>query len=468
MSPEAQRRTELNYVARQAWIGFWHSCMRGVGGQSILPYDGESVTRILDRKDNKEPEKPKVLTKGELMRRIAQEDDYLQFRKASSLAQQLDGDDLIGDITLTDVMEGLDDYFKFFRQLKQVHPQAYEYFSKVGAPIASGTKIWTGILRNDAPISNPANLPSYFGVYLVRSKEERDDAVRKRICYADFALFEKRRKNIAVPSAWKYTIYQQFEVYFDRDSELDHIRPGPAKSNWFIGIEPNGTVRMLPMKLTRDQKLKDGTVIRHNDFMVPPVMQEIAMDMKDKLKADGIIIDKDLTVDEMTAKRFAIFRSFADAALSGIQIIIQRGKEVARFGLPLSHARNFFQDRDRDVNSNRRNALLHYVVGHKRITTYGNIVNVGEHLRGKRHFTWHGQDITITVPGLHHTSPESFNVESIHDEDTMPRPLGKTYALEEVGDIMHDNMQNAPNVKFRRGQPTISYNTHYLGNTKAN
>ena len=44
-------RIAINRAANQAWVGFWHSCMRDTGGTSCLPLDEAVVEQALNGHD---------------------------------------------------------------------------------------------------------------------------------------------------------------------------------------------------------------------------------------------------------------------------------------------------------------------------------------------------------------------------------------------------------------------------------
>jgi hypothetical protein len=89
------------------------------------------------------------------------------------------------------------------------------------------------------------------------------------------------------------------------------------------------------------------------------------------------------------------------------------------------------------------------------------MVTVGEHLRGARRFRWRDYDITVSAPGIHHPVPEALVAEPMTDDDILPMsekgiPLGK------VGKMMQRETETIRRIPFRRGLPTVSYQTPRL------
>ena len=447
---EAQERIEINRAAEHAWIGFWQSCLREAGGTSRLSFDGGLVGRALN---GHPPPTMVVPLMGDTPPDLAGAPP-VEHKGKSDWAKQLEGDERVSAITLSDVLLGLEDYFKVFRQMKKVNPDAYEYFSRVGAPLCfENTAIWKENITPDAigrPVVNPADLPAYFGIFMTRTRERaRTDMIEDKPSFLDFQLYEKRRRNIAVVSPWKWTIYDHQEFHLDRDIwTKEERRKFPAIGNWafhyYIGVGKTGEVQALPMHMSRWQSLRSGGVIPHSQFHVPPGLTEMA--------------GAKLTVDQFVAVWFATIRAFAASALSGVQLSVRRGNEVARFGIPLGYVRSFFRDRDRE--GARRRPLMH-LVGEYQYQRGDRGIVVGEHLRGARQFTWRDYHLTISAPGIHHAAPEAMRAEVLTDEDILPLPKG-VITIGEAAQFMQHEMEAAPHVPFRRGVPTKQYRPVHL------
>ena len=354
---------------------------------------------------------------------------------------------------MRDVLIGLDDYFRIFRQMKKVNPHAYAYFSRVGAPLCfETTAIWQRVLDNpDAAVVNVQDMPAYFGVFMVRSKETaRADVIQDRPGFLDFHLYEKRRKNIAVVSPWKWTtLYDHQEYCLDRNIFTKaERRKFPQVGNWgfhyFIGVGADGRVSALPMQMGRYQTLRNGEQVHHSSFVVPPGLKGLAGDK--------------VTVDQYTTLMFAAVRAFAASSLSGVQLSVRKGNEVARFGIPITAVGQFFRDRERE--GARRRALLHFV-GEYSYQRGDRTITVGEHLRGARRFTWRDHDIILSAPGIHHPAPEALTSELLEDDDILPIP-DNAVTLTDTADRMQKVIERSPRVPFRKGEPTVRYRETHL------
>ena len=428
----------LQHAARQAWVGLWHGLMRDAGGVSRLPFDATVVADALAPKYDRVRFPP------------------VPHRGVSEWARQLEGDERISGITLAEVIVGLDDYFRIFRQIRKHHRPAYEYFSRVGVPLCfDNMSVLTRHILPPAAVVDAADLPSYIGVFMTRDREQARAAVMdQRPAFLDFQLYEKRRRNMRVVSPWKWTLYDHAEFALDRDVFTKaERRRFPEAGEWgfhyYIGIDARGVVSALPMQMTSGQTLKSGDVVHHNRFVVPPGLSDMSRKMK-----DGYV-----GVDGYVAAQFAAIRAFAASALSGVQLSVRRGDEVARFGIPLAYVRSFFRDRERE--GSRRRPLLHLVAGYE--YERGNRrVAVGEHLRGARRFAWRGHDILITAPGLHHAAPETLTAELLTDEDILPLPRD-VVSVSDVAADMRTAIDTSPPVRFRRGEPSRRYRLANMG-----
>lgn len=431
---DAAARAELVTAASQAWVGFWHSCMRDAGGVSRLPYDPAPVTDALKRAWPYDvPRPPPVPHKGK-----------------SAWARSLEGDERISGITLGEVLVGLEDYFKIFRQLRKTHSSAYDYFSRVGVPLCFDSMTVLRRSITEQSVVDHENLPSCIGVFMTRSREDaREMVMSDKPAFLDFQLYEKRRRNIVVAAPWKWTLYDHTEISFARDVFTKaERRRFPAAGEWgfhyYIGIDRDGRVAALPMKMSTRQPLRNGGSVHHGHFMVPPALK----DMGGSRGVDGYV-----------AAHFAAVRAFAASAMSGVQMSVRRGDEVARFGIPLAYVRSFFRDRERE--GMRRKPLLH-LVGSYQYERGDRTVTVGEHLRGARRFAWRGHDIHVTAPGITHAAPEALSAELLTDEDVLPIPRD-TITAAELATRMQQRITGGAAVHFRRGMPVTTYPQPSLG-----
>jgi hypothetical protein len=360
-------------------------------------------------------------------------------------AKELLGDERNLDITLDEILEGLDNYFQLFIKLRRMDPHIYGYFNTVGTPIITRNgKIWIDSLER-ATIPNADKLPSMFGSFHVESNEEyRRKILNKEDTCFDFTYFEKITSNYATIAPLGTTIFRHNHISLDRGNTFSKQEKrkypwvnGIWGAAWLVGVLPDGTVKALPQHLTHSQQLPSGDMIYHSAFEIPPGL-----------------CDKELGGDPHTLVR----RSFIGMAvltatlLAGLQVTIRRGGLGIRIGIPIGHAKNFFADRERD--GDRRRPILHLRPAHHRHLASGKIVTVGDHLAGQRFFNWRGYEVMVAAPGIHHGTMESFH-HSVWtgDEEEAPMPE-KTIPIDKAVKKIADTMWwNPPQqARFQRGK----------------
>lgn len=375
----------------------------------------------------------------------------------SDWAKRLMGDKRNHTITLQDILDGIEDYFEIFDNMRRIDPDAYSFFSRVGAPIITrNIGIWEDDFLNPK-FSNAAKFPSYFGAFFPETKDEyRDGIVNDRSRMMSFNYFLKS-KNPATIAPHGTAIYAHHQVFLKRDglSKAELARFPYAKRDWsmwwYLGILPDGSVRALPHHMQHSQRLPSGDYVRHSAFHIPPGIAQI---------------DKEGDPHRHVKLSFAAVVGFTAAAMAGVQVSVKRGRTAARFGVPITMARRFFADRDASDGARRR-PILHLRAQHERRLPDGRLSLVGEHLSGQRQFAWRGFDVTIGVPGIDFPSPEGFDVplyETEEDGRTLDRlPEGDTLSMRDtigsaaVGDLMAGKIWANGRTRFKRGKPETTY-----------
>lgn len=448
-----------------AWRHFWSGHLARQGGVSLLKLDPlePSVVALLRPQQLSLPMPMPAIPKPAKPRRNGAAArprpraklNGSNFGPISDWAQGLVGDGRIDDITLDDVLDGIDDYFAIFAQMRRIDPGAYAYFSKVGVPLVfhRATKIYARDLET-VRIPRAAALPSFFGAFIPRSKDVyRKDIFEDRPSLADFIYFLKP-KNHATVAPRGTTIFTHHEIILDRKAltpeelkQYPYMR-GHRANYWYAGVLPTGEVRALPCHTTHHQRLPSGDSVHHSSFQIPPSLTAWT-----KLKDPH----------DFARIEFVLALAFTISALTGVQVIIRKGKQSARFGIPLAKAKSFFRDRDA---TGRRRPIMHLRLGHDRRLANGRVITVGEHLSGERAFSWRGYDITLGVPGIHYPSPEGFTgplyVQDDPDAPLTPEEIANTVPVSRVGNLFQEIIQQGRRPPFRRGQPSRTYSNSTL------
>lgn len=455
----------MNLTAAQttnAWRHWWADHMRAAGGTSRLPLEpiDFSLAEFREgrndlkegRNDLKKSELPLANRKqrrqtAHAARRAARSD--WQPPEMAEWAMELLPSGRNRDITLEDLLEGLDDYFELFDKLRRVAPDAYNYFATVGTPVTlRNTKIYASEI-NRVRITNAESLPSIMGAFVSRAKADyRTDIIEDRGTFFDFELFEKLTRNyatVAPPGTviYRHSMFSLGRAAFSR-AELKKYPEarGQWGVSWLIGILPDGSLKALPCQMTVRQQLPSGATVRHSGMMVPPGLAELK---------NGPDVHVRLVFNAVLA--------FTTSALSGVQVTMRRRGISLRVGLPIENMRTFFGDREPGAERGRRNQILHLAHPHRRRLANGKEIIVREHLRGERFFRWHDCEITISVPGIHHVAIEGLAAPGITDEDwdfAEYDPAELTTA-QEVADRLSAEVWQRRKVKISHGRPVRVY-----------
>src|SRR5215203_164911 len=479
------------------WNHWWAVMMKDIGGQSLLhlvPLEPELIAAInapapvlvvpepepIDQSEPKSapmykpPKSSKPYSSARIRKprkKISQEEreERKTKREAARLADDIPladwaknimGDERISDITFQNMLDGIDNYFEIFDQLRRVDLGAYAYFSRVGAPlILDNLKVWRGDM--EAPrIPDPSVLPSFVGAFFASTRDEYRKAILEEKAFVELNYFHKA-KNFATAAAPGTTVYLHHMVGLKRDnlfSKEEYKKFPEAKHNygvWFpLGVGKDGVIKALPCHMQHHQRLPRGGTVHHSSFEIPEGVAEMG-------KGDA---------HEAARKLFIMTIVATASVVSGLQITIQKGKTTARFGIPISHAKTFFADRLPEyTDSGRKKSILHLRLPTYRIKKDGSLVRVGEHLRGERDFVWRGYRITVGVPGIHYPSPEGLDADIYLDpkKDSDALPLDNAKELIPVGSGRMMNKYDkivwgGKKVPFRRGEPTRTYSDSVL------
>lgn len=407
--------------------------------------------------------RPPTLEKAESKReaKVARDIERVTRLPVSDWAKQIVGDPRIQSITLRDILDGIEDYFEIFGQLKKVNPAAYRYFSRVGAPIIfRNTMIWRDHMLS-LRAGNPELLPSYFGAFFAQTRDEyREHIESDEGSFLEFQMFEKPRNHGTV-AALGSTVFAHHLVSLKRNAfSKQELRRLPHVAHnwmawWYVGVAPDGQVRALPHRMSRYQPLPRGGGVHHSSFQIPPGLYDFGKELKYDHEPTATV---DHSPHAYVRFMFNAVVAFTASAVSGVQVTVKKGKRRARFGVPVSALRGFFADRDLADGRSRRRAILHLRLGHDRHMADGRIIQVGEHLSGERFFSWRGYEITVGVPGIHYPSPESYAAPILiaGDPDApLPDDVDRDdlVPVQKVADTMGGLMQSRERAPIRRGQP---------------
>ena len=454
--------------AGQAWLRLWVG-LYGSGSRLagyVVPEQGihrptispprarplSDTAHLRARPAAAQAPRAKPLNRSE--RKIERDVQRIARLPTSEWAKRIVGDERIAGITLQDILEGIEDYFEIFDQLRRVNKDAYDYFSRVGAPIVlRNTMAWASQCEA-MTVANPAMLPSYFGLFITRTRDQvREAIIDDKPSPYDFHLFEKP-KNFATAAPFGTTVFTHQIIALKRNAfspeELKH-HPSARHSWgmwWYLGIGHDGQVRALPQRMQRRQELPNGGYVHHSAFEIPPGLYELGREKNNPHR--------------FVRSAFNVGVAFAVSGLAGIQVTVKKGRQAARFGIPISALKGFFADRDRNGRI-RKKPILHLRLGHERHLGDGRIIQVGEHLSGERFFSWRGYDIAVGIPGIHSAAPEGIAdaLYVVGDPDApLPPdapPLTDMASLKWLGKKVRNHTWTDQRNPIRRSAPTFHY-----------
>jgi hypothetical protein len=294
------------------------------------------------------------------------------------------------------LLDDLDRYFKSLRLFKRHDSASYALFSKIGAPLVGRD---TGLLfaPTDAKLEPywHRHRPAFGAVFLGGSKEEKADWCGVDLVY--FKKFNNRHEVTVIPNS-RAELYEVGVFYKQAKKDFAYA------TYFFVYVSDDGEMFPAPMKKSEAIRLpKKGGVIHRSVWQhgLPDAL------LTDWRKHEG---QEHATAADVAKCFFALAANYTVLSAGGLQIRAKRGSAVALFNIDMLRTPYFFKDRERTVTVNGNSKkIFHIVRTHKRRLKNGTERFVKTHFRGERKFTWNGHEITITMPGKHHTPLQEFN-----------------------------------------------------------
>jgi hypothetical protein len=270
--------------------------------------------------------------------------------------------------------------------------------------------------------------PAMGMVHITDTKKDDGDNL-----HASFLSFKKIKRRPGVETCTDADIYE-IALYF-RDYEFakivgdkkleryrrafirkygDKNKGAILRMGFYASLDGNCKIRVLK---EFDRELRGHRRdIPSCKWKLPPWIEDYA-----KYKNTSII--------DAASEIFRIVAGSIEHAASGVQVRAKRDGISAIFNMDMLRTPYFFKDRDKTVNVNgRTKRIFHITRAHRRITAAGNEVYVKSHFRGERRFTWNGYQITISMPGLHHSILQRMGFSAFDTEDKEIRGEDILYA----------------------------------------
>lgn len=278
---------------------------------------------------------------------------------------------IVGDSTLGNTLNRLDNTRRVLRKLKKADPDAGEFFAKVGAPLASQSMLIQNGMASPAFMNK---MPTYLGVFL--GCDTADKGQEKVNLSAIFAkkiagqsVIYKHLGRSAAVQPTNGQVYYVSVVYMI--GALMH------SASFAVSVLPDGSIR--PLKCLTATPCKPGFY---------------RMEWRHGAVAD-IARDNGDTIEGMAGSLFGLVSSAIPDKRS-IRVRAEKGRERIAFRIHRRAAPKFFSDRD--VADKQNNKIFHYRRGHYRWA--GKEIFVRPCYPGARQFSWNGWNINISIPGF--------------------------------------------------------------------
>lgn len=322
-------------------------------------------------------------------------------RRAAQSSEATDAE--AGLFTFRDtLLEKLKDYMFYVGRMKAVDRDAYDLYSKLGAILLPDG----AIIRRDNETLSPwfrDTTPAFGAVAMVsRAVEQRETKAADGRYVPRFMYF--RKFAAAPPHVEQFNggAYYIITVYFDWRSD-------PKKRGLPVEIPilvTDGHIRVLRHRLMQAQHINHrqgynrgySSSITHKRWGFHKIMHQWAA-------------ETDCTIQQVGERLFLeMANAFSEANASMIRVAASKDRLTATFGVDVTRTPAFFADREPVFDARGRKARIFHIV---RVHVRGDGAAVKTHFRGTRRFVWHGYDIHISVPGLHHADPKDFAMGSI-------------------------------------------------------
>lgn len=307
------------------------------------------------------------------------------------------------------ILDQLDRYFAVLKRMRRADPDAYDYFSRLGANMLPWRPETGWGLETKAEWLK--RLPSRGGVFTYHPKAEKDEIARDFAtpCAMYFAKYDPKKSPIGVERVGNGVVYV-VTIYWD---DLAHGSMG-VPTEFPVAVTPSGDVRVLRTLIKR-QTVRGK---RGQPFQIPTQRWGIS-DYYKRMAARHESSPNDYLL--RLFENLVIMHASATHG-SMTRVVAKRDGLASAFAVNIERTPYFFADRDVRVGV-RRKRIFHIVRGHERTLPDGRRQVVRTHFRGERSFNWNGYQIEISVPGWHAFNVGDVDVSAVTSE--LPLPDGE-------------------------------------------
>lgn len=301
--------------------------------------------------------------------------------------------------TLDGLLQALDIYHKDLAQLRTRDPKTYRFYRHIGGQILPRSMLFEIAENPTATAFRPS-----FGMIQFLGDESDDDMITPSL------LYYRKFANLPYVEPTNGELYEVTMYYRDRK------RPNFSAFVTFHVSFGDGQTRLLRERHIVPQRLPRGGVIHHHYWKHPTVLKDMVEDQKNHCP------NIKETPEDLALRLFRVTLNSTINASDGLLVLAAKDGIVARFSVDMLRTPYFFRDREKTITKNgKTRKIFHIARTHKRRLADGKEIYVKSHFRGERKFAWNGYEITITMPGLHHTPLEWFDAAAhVFDRDIHP------------------------------------------------
>ena len=327
-----------------------------------------------------------------------------------------------------DLLGSLDDYFNVMALMKKIAPEEYNYFNKIGMPVADMKNMFFDIDYN--PHMRKGEYPSYFGMHFNLGQIARrggevfylDPETGEELIHPAIMTFQKVRyiPNVQFSNA---TIYKATTWLDDSHSKHNQIIGVP----WHFAIDDDANIEILKEHVTswqypKKRKGKNWGKIPVQRWRAPRVLTFLQEDLE---RRSG----EKLTLVELIERHFNVAHNLWMQSHAGLKIMVSKGDLKATFTIDMLRTPYFFKDRIKvKTESGRTKPIFHIVRTHQRKNQKDSFVR--SHFRGLRKFEWEGYDVRIVLPSR---SLFGMKFTSYFEDDPQCPDINDSMDLSEVG-----------------------------------
>ncbi len=293
-----------------------------------------------------------------------------------------------------DILDRLDEYFRYLKRLKRYDEDAYALYKQVGGVVVNqiGQSDILSDIRTDF---RRDQLPSFSLVF--PSTDKRDRVNEKGVGVEHprlmYAIKLKNLAQCAIPPGC--SVYKCVAFFSAKNNSklIDAVE-------WPVVVTPDGGLVAVKMFHPVQQQLRNRrrTSVTHMRADYPAPLISWAK-------------EHNTPTDTFAAILCTSILNAGIWAQSGILVRCRNVEGlVAAFSIDMLRTPYFFKDRIKvKTPSGKTKKIFHIVRTFKRNSG----AYVKSHFRGLRRFKWNAFNVAVTMPGLHHTSVNEFTVAAI-------------------------------------------------------